>query len=424
MSQHNSGVMADGVAEKSQNRRILGATSLAHLFHDGATDMHYLLFAIWQQQFGLSLAQVGLLKMLFSGAMSVLQIPAGELGRVLGERKVLIGGTLLLAVAIFCYGFASTLPILMGLIVLGGVGASVQHPLSSSYISQNFPRMQARLALSTYNFFGDVGKAIIPSALSALLLITVWGHSLQLIAAAGVLVALGVGILLSANGRLRATTPAPSSATDKTAAPQASVRLEPIPEARRKRAFAALCTIGSLDNATRTGTLTFLPFMLASKGASATAVGFALTVIFIGGALGKLVCGALAPRLGILKTVAVSELVTAGIILALTQTPLSVSYLLLVPLGIALNGTSSVLYGTVAELAKPHQQTRAFAIFYTASLGCGAVMPLAYGMLGDRLGIAHTLIVVAMLLLCILPLLLPLKVVTTQPHHQVDARPR
>lgn len=416
MSRQSSEVFIDGAASKSQSRRILGATSLAHLFHDGATDMHYLLFAIWQQQFGLSLAQVGLLKMLFSGAMSALQIPAGELGRVAGEKKVLIGGTLLLTAAIFCYGFATTLPVLMGLIVLGGVGASVQHPLSSSYISQSFPRLQARLALSTYNFFGDVGKAIIPSALSALLLITVWGHSVQLIAVAGLLIAGCLSGLLSSEKRLPKTMAPRPSASDDTATQTADAGAPLFTETQRKRAFASLCTIGSLDNATRTGTLTFLPFLLASKGASATQVGFALTVIFIGGALGKLVCGALAPRLGILKTVAFSEIVTAGIILALTQIPLPAIYLLLVPLGIALNGTSSVLYGTVGELAKPRRQTRAFAVFYTASLGCGAVMPLVYGLLGDRLGIAHTLIVIAILLLCILPLLLPLKVITAQHH--------
>jgi hypothetical protein len=32
--------------EKSHSRKVLGATSLAHLFHDGATDLHYVLFAI------------------------------------------------------------------------------------------------------------------------------------------------------------------------------------------------------------------------------------------------------------------------------------------------------------------------------------------------------------------------------------------
>ena len=74
--------------------------------------------------------------------------------------------------------------------------------------------------------------------------------------------------------------------------------------------------------------------------------------------------------------------------------------------------TSSILYGSVAELSRPQQQTRAFAIFYTASLGCGALMPVIYGMAGDVMGVQQTLILVALLVLCILPLLIPIRSAT------------
>jgi predicted MFS family arabinose efflux permease len=51
-----------------------------------------------------------------------------------------------------------------------------------------------------------------------------------------------------------------------------------------------------------------------------------------------------------------------------------------------LNGTSSVLYGTVPELA-PHRRTeRAFALFYTGVIGSGAISPVLYGLLGDASG--------------------------------------
>lgn len=397
--------------EKPQSRKVLGATGLAHLFHDGATDMHYVLFALWQQQFGLSMAQIGLLKMLFSGAMSAFQIPSGELGRKYGERKVLIGGTLLLTVALLLYGTSETLIQLMILIVIGGLGASVQHPLSSSFITRFYPPQRARIALSTYNFFGDVGKGIIPSTLSACLLIITWGTALQLIALLGFLVTLGLYVLLPADSKKapQVATLAGKEATQQKQQVAASAKL---PEPLRKRAFTALCVIGSIDNATRTGTLTFLPFLMAARGASATQIGFALTLIFIGGAFGKLVCGVLATKLGVIKTVAASEIITSAIVLGMTVAPLQVSWLLLVPLGVALNGTSSILYGSVAELARPHQQTRAFAIFYTASLGCGALMPLIYGLAGDAIGVKQTLVVVALLVLCILPLLIPIRSAT------------
>ena len=63
-----------------------------------------------------------------------------------------------------------------------------------------------------------------------------------------------------------------------------------------------------------------------------------MSLVFAGGAVGKFACGALATRVGILRTVAATELGTALAILALLVMPLSV-YLLLMPvLVIMLNG--------------------------------------------------------------------------------------
>jgi FSR family fosmidomycin resistance protein-like MFS transporter len=76
----------------------------------------------------------------------------------------------------------------------------------------------------------------------------------------------------------------------------------------------------------------------------------------------------------------------------------------MLPLGIALNGTSSVLYGSVAELAPPLRRARAFALFYTVTLAAGALAPLLYGLIGDRIGISQTLLVVAAVVLLVLPL--------------------
>jgi MFS transporter, FSR family, fosmidomycin resistance protein len=48
-----------------------------------------------------------------------------------------------------------------------------------------------------------------------------------------------------------------------------------------------------------------------------------------------------------------------------------------------LNGTSSVLYGTVPELVPAHRIQRAFALFYSGTLGSSALAPVLYGRLGD-----------------------------------------
>jgi MFS transporter, FSR family, fosmidomycin resistance protein len=89
-------------------------------------------------------------------------------------------------------------------------------------------------------------------------------------------------------------------------------------------------------------------------------VGLALTLVFAGGAVGKLVCAFLGARIGMVATVLVTEVVTL-LILAILPLSLAASMALLPLLGIALNGTSSVLYGSVPDLVAADKRERAFA---------------------------------------------------------------
>ena len=83
--------------------------------------------------------------------------------------------------------------------------------------------------------------------------------------------------------------------------------------------------------------------------------------------------------------------------------------MLLPAIGVALNGTSSVLYGSVPLLVAPEARTRAFSIFYTGTIGSGAIAPIFYGLIGDAVGVPLALIVVAALVLVTLPLVLVLR---------------
>ena len=53
--------------------------------------------------------------------------------------------------------------------------------------------------------------------------------------------------------------------------------------------------------------LTFLPFILQAKGASLQGIGLALTFVFAGGAVGKLVCAFIGARIGVIPTVLLTE---------------------------------------------------------------------------------------------------------------------
>jgi FSR family fosmidomycin resistance protein-like MFS transporter len=385
-------------APAANRRRVLGACCGAHVLHDGYSDLIYVLLPIWQAAFGLSYGEVGFLKTAYSGTMAALQVPAGLAAERAGERAMLAAGTVIAAAALIFAGFTTSFFALAACLVLGGLGASVQHPLGSSLTSRAFDGSGLRTALSTYNFSGDVGKVLLPAATAGLIAVADWQSATIVMGTAGLFVAAAVYAAIPRS--LRATG-APKAEPDAAAGG---------PAASDSSGFAALSAIGIVDSATRMGFLTLLPFLLTAKGAGVAQIGLALSLVFAGGAAGKFVCGVIAVRVGILRTVIATECATAAGILALLL-PLSpeLSLLLLPPIGLALNGTSSVLYGTVAELVTPARRARAFGLFYTFTIGAGAIAPMAYGFLGDAVGLERAIAVVACVVLLVLPLTLLLR---------------
>ena len=89
--------------------------------------------------------------------------------------------------------------------------------------------------------------------------------------------------------------------------------------------------------------------------------------------------------------------------------PLGAMLAVLPLLGIVLNGTSSVLYGTVPELAPRGDAARAFAHFYTAVIFMGGFAPIAYGVLADHTSRAAGISASAFTAIFIVPLVLGLR---------------
>ena len=62
---------------RSEERRAMGVACGAHALHDGYTDLVYVMLPIWQAEFGLSYAAIGLLRGVLAGTMAGFQIPSG-----------------------------------------------------------------------------------------------------------------------------------------------------------------------------------------------------------------------------------------------------------------------------------------------------------------------------------------------------------
>ncbi len=385
------------VATKADERRAIGVASGAHALHDGFTDLIYVMLPIWQAEFGLGYAALGLLRTCYAGAMAALQIPSGLLSERLGVPLVLAGGTALAGVAYLLAGASIGFVTLVAALLIGGVGASVQHPLASALVARAFAGPRSMKALGTYNFAGDIGKMTIPALASIMLVVLPWQPTLAILGGLGLFAAAAIFVLAP---RLPDAPVVAKPEKGEIAADAGNVT---------SYGFPVLLTIGVVDSATRMAFLTFLPFVLLAKGASLPTVGLALTLVFAGGAAGKLVCAFIGARIGVIATVCLTEGLTTIGILALLPLPLEAAILTLPVIGVALNGTSSVLYGSVPELVEPAQRTRAFSIFYTGTIGAGAIAPAIYGLLGDAVNVPIALMAVAGMCLLTLPLALVLR---------------
>ncbi len=374
----------------SPQRRNLAGACLAHMLHDGYTDQLYALLPVWQSQFGLSYAGLAVVRALYYGTMGGLQVPGDRLIARLGPQPALVlatfvaaGGFLLMSLP---FGFAG----LCAGLVLAGIGSSIQHPRASLLVTNTYGRA-SRGPLGIYNFAGDLGKAIFPAGVALLLTAIAWRPVVGMMAGIGLAAAVALLVLVPRR---------PFVAVDEEKAAA---------QGRGGRGFGLLLTIGALDTATRMGYLLFLPFLLHMRGATGGEVGLGLALLFVGGAFGKAAGGWLGQRLGGVGGVVATEAATALLVAATLLLPLVPMLVVLPLLGIVLNGTSSVLYGTVPDLAPKGGTGRAFALFYTGVIGSGGLAPIAYGAIADHAGRTVGILAAASTAAVIIPLVLALR---------------
>jgi len=378
----------------NQQKRTLTTCCAAHTVHDGFSDVTYVLLPLLAQTFGLSLAQVGMIRSAHRVAMAAFQIPAGLIAERFGERNLLALGTLIAGLAFLALGYASGFWAILIALFFAGVGSAVQHPLSSTIISHAYPGDGRRGALGTYNFFGDVGKFAFGGIVSLLLVVGIsWQAPVIGFGVAGIVIA--VAIFMTVN----------NTQSTKPQAVQAAATPKPTGWGiRNPQGFTALCLIEILDSSTRTGFLTFIAFVLLAKGMPEGWAVLSVPLILVGGMAGKLACGFLAERFGIVRMIILTEVATGLGILATLALPGTWSFLLLPVIGVVLNGTSSVLYATIGDFVEQDRLARAFGFFYTLGSLCGIAAPLGYGLIGDLYGVETSMAVIGVAIFLTVPL--------------------
>jgi MFS transporter, FSR family, fosmidomycin resistance protein len=400
--------------------RVLLVAASVHTCNDAMFAVMFPLLPLIAADLGLSYAEVGLVKALYSGASGVLQLPAGVMAERWGEYALLALGNGWGAAGLLGMAVATTFPVLLVLAILAGLGGNFQHPCASTMVARAFEGGRRGTAIGTLNFAGDLGKMAAPALVGLIALPFGWRAALLTLGIFAIIFSVGVWLIrpwvrpppFQPVDSSKAVSP-PLEATDAGgSAPSAG----PTPNVVTSRliggvppAFYLLALVGLVDASTRSAALTFLPFALERQGLDGVAIGFVFGVLFVGGALGKLLCGPLGDRFGPFAIIVLTETTTALALLGLVWGPSSAVLPLAVVFGFGLNGTSSVLYAAVATLVPDGKRGRGYGLYYTVIDVAAALMTAAYGLYADWSGLDMTFAIMAVLTLAVVPLSIPLR---------------
>jgi MFS family permease len=393
VKQSTLGRLATRGKQLRQSHSALIGNALMHLVNDGCFVVIYPILPFIAREFDLSYTQIGMLKTALTASSTAFQIPMALLAERVGEITMLALGMAWVAAGFMVIGVAVSFLHLLLLLLGAGTGGSVQHPVASSFVSREYDGRNRASALGILNFAGDLGKFAVPAVFALTLPAFGWRISLFGLGAVSLLFAGGFWATLRHKDQRR-IKPTPTGATP---ADRGWGILRP-------KTFTALLSMGVLDSSVRSALLTFIPFLLIEKGMSATSAGLMLTIIFAGGAAGKLGCGMLADKLGNATMIVLTEILTGTFILLL----LPVGHVVLLPvlflLGFFLNGTSSVLLDGVADSFDSAKRSRGYGLYFTIYLGAGALGPIAYGFVGDTWQLTSVFFAMALASLAIVPL--------------------
>lgn len=386
---------SDSLTKGPRPRRTLIFASATHVWSDLFFALFVPLLLLIKADLDLTFTEAGLLRTGHNAAAAVLQVPTGLLAERVGEFWLLVGGNVWVAAGLVAMAATDGYILLLVATLLGGLGGGTQHPLASSMVSRAYDDRARATAVGTVNFAGDLGKLAAPALALLIASRYGWRATMRLVGLAAI-----AFMVVAALARKAVDTGRPEPARAEALGDEQSTPMA---------GFASLSVVGLLDSATRGAALTFIPFVLEDKGMSTDQIFGMLILLLAGGAAGKFVCGWLSDRYGAVRLIWGTKALTAVLLVASLATPTPLMAPLMVVLGIGLNGTSSVLYASVAQLVSPSRRARLYGLFYTTNDVGSTLAPILYGAVADLLKLRVTMVLMALATAAVLPASLPLR---------------
>ena len=347
----------------------------------------YLLLPIIGKELGLSYTEIGFIMTVQYGVGAITNIPGGVLVDAVGYKGRLMAVSLFwIGVPYFLMAFTSSYWMLLACMMLIGMGNNLWHPAAISTLGQRFPARKG-LALSFHGMGGNLGEALAPLLIGALLALYSWRTVVVVNLLPGVVMATAILVYLGAMN-LDADSGRRKRAERWTLAGY----LAQVKPMLSDRALVMIAMSSFFRTGAQSSLLTFLPLYLAhTMGYSPAGVGFALFLLQAVAFASAPIAGYASDRLGRKSVMGGALLMTALVVVLMAFARESSWVIVLIALlGFFMYATRPVIQAWSLEAAPAALGGTVVGIMFGVQAMGAAVSPWAGGLIADRYDLTAT----------------------------------
>jgi MFS transporter, FSR family, fosmidomycin resistance protein len=369
--------------------REVWVISAGHMMTHWYPATFYLLLPLIAKELDLSFSQIGSILTCQFIAGSLSNVPGGMLVDAVGRKGLLMAVALFwVGVPYLAMGFTHTYWMLLACAALVGIGNNFWHPTAIPLLAQSYPGRRG-LVVSFHAMGGNLGDAIAPLVVGAMLTVLSWRDVVMLNVIPGVIAS---ALILLWLGRLDDRRPA---IADRAGGERPERRDDMIAALRTLLAnrTVLMLSLGSAIRAMTASTLlTFLPvFLSGDLGYSPVWVGGCMFTLQAAGFAATPIAGHMSDRMGRRRIIMTSMALSAVVLAFMAVAGRSAAFVFFIAfLGFFLFAIRAVLQAWMLDSTPRNMGGTSIGIMFGAqALGAG-IGPAAGGVLADHYGIMAT----------------------------------
>ena len=372
------------------DRRVMAMLSVGHLAVDFASGSVPALLPFLALEFDLSYTATAALMLAALVSSSLVQPLFGLWSDRRGATWLLPGGVAVAALGLAGASLAPAYALVLLAVFFAGIGVAAYHPEGAKFAAFASGRKRAS-GMSYFNIGGNTGYALGPIVVTPLV---VWlglrGGALAMLPVLVIAV-----VLLRTAPSLERVVPASTERRLETGDDDV-------------RAMTLLSVVIGLRSVAWFGLLTFVPLWIVANGGTEAEGGRMLSLMLVAGAVGTLVLGPVADRVGLRRTLLVTQAALPFLIVtfvAVGGVPGAIAVMLV---GLCVVGTFGVTM-VLSQLYLPRHVGVASGLSVGLAMGLGGVAAVVLGAVADAVDLQTALYVAAAApaLGCIACLMLP-----------------